>query len=69
MYFLFQKIVDVFCGDCSVMICSVCCLKYHVRHSYKLLENMGEEIQSKLNIQKMDFKYENYYMYNFFFNS
>lgn len=62
LIFLFQTYADVYCTECSILLCQFCHLHFHHNHNYKVLEKFRREINSNMLQEKFKLEYDKYYM-------
>ncbi|KAL5238757.1 hypothetical protein ACI65C_006167 [Semiaphis heraclei] len=50
---------DVYCTECSILLCQFCHLHSHHNHNYKILETFRKEINSNILLEKFKLKLNN----------
>lgn len=61
-FILFQTYADVYCTECSILLCQFCHLHLHYSHKYKVLEKFRKEINSNMLLEKFKLEYDKYYI-------
>lgn len=60
IYILFQRFVEVYCVNCSKMMCLSCHQHSHLDHTYKSLDDVAKEIYIDWFSKNKEFKYDYY---------
>ncbi|XP_025407280.1 E3 ubiquitin-protein ligase TRIM33-like [Sipha flava] len=57
----YERAVEVYCLDCSVIVCSLCQSIKHRFHQFRIFSNIGEELKSFLKFHQKKFDFSTNY--------